>query len=64
MAAAGLGERDDEKMSAHDATDWFYDLSTRLSSQQKSEKRLLEILDGAGKVGDLIRVERDLNTVR
>lgn len=59
-----LGEIQSESSSAQDVTEEYIDLNARLSNLEKQEARLLEILDMATTVQDVLEVEKELERVR
>ena len=59
-----LGEIQSESSSAQDVTEEYIDLNARLSILEKQETRLLEILDMATTVQDVLDVEKELGRVR
>lgn len=59
-AAKALGRVLGESRSADDVTEEFLDLGIRLDNAKKSRDRLLEILQKAEKVEDILRVETEL----
>lgn len=50
--------------SSSDITDRYYDTQAHLSNLQIQEKRLLELLEQAGKLADLLEIEKELADVR
>lgn len=50
--------------SANDISDQYYDTAARLSNLQVQEKRLLELMEQAGQLADLLEIERELANVR
>ena len=50
--------------SANDISDQYYDAAARLSNLEVQEKRLLELLEQAGALADLLEIERELADVR
>jgi hypothetical protein len=50
--------------SANDISDQYYDAAARLSNLQVQEKRLLELMEQAGQLADLLEIERELANVR
>lgn len=54
----------DESMTSEDVTEEYIDLKARLSSLEKEEERLHEILDLAGTVEEILAIERELARVR
>lgn len=58
-----LGELSNVNMRGTDMTDSIADLEMRLASQKKMQKRLLELLDKAAKVEDMLKIEVQLNKV-
>lgn len=61
---AKLGVVLSENVSATDVTTEYVDLEARLKNMQAEEVRLRKLLDRAGKVTDLLQVERELARVR
>jgi Domain of unknown function (DUF4349) len=59
-AAKALGRVLAESRSADDVTEEFVDLGIRLDNAKKSRDRLLEILQKAEKIEDILRVETEL----
>ena len=59
-AAKALGRVLGESRSADDVTEEFLDLGIRLDNAKKSRDRLLEILQKAEKIEDILRVETEL----
>ncbi|MCU0862979.1 MAG: DUF4349 domain-containing protein [Planctomycetes bacterium] len=59
-AAKALGRVLAEARSADDVTEEFMDLGIRLDNARKSRDRLLEILQKAEKIEDILRVETEL----
>ncbi len=54
----------DERTTSEDITERYIDLKARLSNLEKQEKRLLELLDIAKTVEEIIEVEKELSRVR
>ena len=50
--------------NSSDISDRYYDTQAHLSNLQIQEKRLLELLEQAGKLGDLLEIEKELADVR
>ncbi len=64
-ALAQLGIVQSEATTSKDITEKYYDLTARLATARKLEKRLLELLQTrTDKVADLLQVERELARVR
>ncbi|MFQ5975261.1 MAG: DUF4349 domain-containing protein [Candidatus Hydrothermarchaeales archaeon] len=59
-----LGEVKSKRTSGRDVTEEYVDIEARLRNLNREEERLLEILDKAGEVKDLLEVERELARVR
>ncbi|MCS7167283.1 MAG: DUF4349 domain-containing protein [Gemmatales bacterium] len=60
-----LGELNKFSLQSQDVTEEYYDLESRLNVAKAEEKRLLELLDTvAGKLEDVLNLERELNRVR
>lgn len=61
---AVIGRVTRRSVSGSDVTLEYMDIQARLESKQAQEKRLLEILDKASKLEDILRIENELNRVR
>lgn len=60
-----LGTLTHQAMDSEDITEQYFDLDARLRNARRLEARLLELLaKQAGKVSDLLEVERELSRVR
>jgi len=59
-----LGTVQSKQISGEDITEEYIDLQARLNNSERQEKRLLEILDKAEEVKDILEVERELERVR
>jgi hypothetical protein len=59
-----LGTVQSKQISGEDVTEEYIDLQARLNNSERQEKRLLEILDKADEVKDILEVERELARVR
>ena len=59
-----LGTVQSKQISGEDVTEEYIDLQARLNNSERQEKRLLEILDKAEEVKDILEVERELERVR
>lgn len=55
---------DEKNIEVRDVTEQFVDLEARLHAKKELEKRYLALLQKASAVEDILRVERELNTVR
>jgi len=64
LAIEKLGEVESKDVKGEDVTEQYIDLKARLSNLQRQEQRLLEILDLAKTVEEVLRVESELNNVR
>ncbi len=60
----GIGDVKSKSVSGEDVSEEFIDLEARLSNLEKQEKRLLEILEKATTVEDILKVEAQLERVR
>ncbi len=60
----GLGEVSYQSLSGNDITTGYMDIQARLNNKEVQEKRLLEVLDRASKIEDILRIEEELNRVR
>ena len=59
-----IGEVRSEDLRAQDVTEQFIDLNARLRSALRTEGSLLDLLDRAADVEDVIAIERELSRVR
>jgi len=59
-----LGTVESTSISGEDVTEEYIDLDARLRNLQRQEERLLEILDNATTVEDILKVEEHLGRVR
>jgi len=59
-----IGDVKSKHISGEDVTEEYIDLTARLNNSERQEKRLLEILDMAEDVKDVLEVERELARVR
>lgn len=59
-----LGEVESENTSGNDVTEEYVDLKARLSNKKKVEERFTEILDRAITIADILKVEREIASVR
>ena len=59
-----IGTVKSKHTSGEDVTEEYIDLTARLNNSERQEKRLLEILDIAEDVEDVLEVERELERVR
>lgn len=59
-----IGEVKSKSVTGEDVTEEFIDLEARLGNMERQEKRLLEILQNATTVEDLLKVEAQLERVR
>jgi hypothetical protein len=60
----GLGEVKERQVKGEDVTEDYVDLESRLRNLQKQEERLLDILDMAVNVKEVLNVESELERVR
>ncbi|MCJ7752598.1 MAG: DUF4349 domain-containing protein [Armatimonadetes bacterium] len=61
---AGLGKLLSKEIGTQEVTEEYVDLSSRKRNLEREEVRLLELLDRAGKIADLLEVEQYLGRVR
>lgn len=59
-----LGEVKRDHVGGQDVTEEYMDLETRIANKQVEEQRLRELFAKAGKISDLLEVERELSRVR
>lgn len=60
----GLGRVESENSTAEDITEEYVDLEARLKNARSSEARLLDLYNKAGKLSDVLAVEKELTRVR
>jgi hypothetical protein len=60
----GMGRVESENSTAEDITEEYVDLEARLKNAKSSEARLLELYSKAGKLSDVLAVEKELTRVR
>jgi len=60
----GYGKVLNEGVNSEDITQQYIDLKARLSNLQRQEKRLLEILEAAKNVEEILAIEKELERVR
>jgi len=63
-AVAALGRVESQRQQAKDVTDEWVDLDARQRNLLREEERLLDLMQRAGKVADLLTVEKELARVR
>ena len=61
---AALGTLLSKEMSAQEVTEEYTDLNSRRRNLQREELRLLDLLERAGKIRDLLEVEQEIGRVR
>jgi hypothetical protein len=59
-----LGTVQSRDLGSEDVSERFIDLEARLKSALREEQSLLSLLERAGKVSDVLAIERELNRVR
>lgn len=60
-----LGELQSRSQDSQEVTAEYYDVQARIRNKQKEESRLIELLDSrAGKLEDVLAVEKELSRVR
>jgi len=59
-----VGRVESKRISGQDVTEEYIDLEARLNNSRRTEGRLLDILEKAEKVEDILRVEKELARVR
>lgn len=59
-----LGDVVEKRVESEDVTERYIDLKARLETREKQEKRLLEILEGAKTVEEVLTVEKELWRIR
>jgi hypothetical protein len=60
----GMGRVESENSTAEDITEEYVDLEARLNNAKSSETRLLGLYNKAGKLADVLAVEKELTRVR
>ena len=62
---ARLGELRSNRIDSQDVSQEYYDVEARIAVKKQEEKRLLKILDeAAGRLKDILEVEKELSRVR
>jgi hypothetical protein len=59
-----LGKVERKNISGQDVTEEYYDATARGATLEKQEKRLLELLNKAGSVKEMLEIENELARVR
>lgn len=59
-----LGKLERKNITGQDVTEEYYDSSARKATLEKQEKRILELLDKAGTVKEMLEIENELARVR
>jgi len=59
-----LGEMKDKNIGSEDVTERYIDLKARLENAQREEQRLLEFMEKAYQVKDMLEIERELSRIR
>ncbi|MBS7255260.1 DUF4349 domain-containing protein [Flavobacterium branchiicola] len=60
----GISYFEVKNISAHDVTEEFIDLTSRLKTKKKLEERYLEILKKANKVSEILEIEEQISAIR
>ncbi len=63
-AGQGVDYFDQKEISSTDVTEEYIDVDARLNAKKKLEARYLELLSKAGKVSEMLEIERQLANVR
>jgi hypothetical protein len=61
---AALGKLLKKQISAQEVTEEYVDLTSRRRNLQREELRLLDLLERAGKIRDLLEVEQEIGRIR
>ena len=61
---AGLGEITDKTITTQDVTEEYYDAQARLKVLQAKEERLINLMDKATNITDIISIENELSKTR
>ncbi|MHB8157577.1 MAG: DUF4349 domain-containing protein [Desulfocucumaceae bacterium] len=59
-----LGKVERKNISGNDVTEEYYDVTARKNTLEKQEKRLLDLLNKAGSVKELLEIENELARIR
>jgi hypothetical protein len=59
-----LGEVKNKNIKSEDVTEQYIDLKARLENAQREEKILLNFLNKATNVKDMLEIEKELNRIR
>lgn len=60
----GVSYFERKEISAQDVTEEYIDLTSRLNTKRKLEKRYLEILQKANKISEILEIEKQLSAIR
>lgn len=60
----GIGRLERKNIAGKDVTEEYYDATARKSTLERQEKRLLELLNKAGTVKEMLEIENELSRVR
>ncbi|PCJ64803.1 MAG: hypothetical protein COA58_11040 [Bacteroidetes bacterium] len=60
----GVDRFDERNISVSDVTEEFYDLSARLKTKKEIETRYIQILSRAGKITEILEVEKQIGEIR
>ena len=53
----------DKSIKSDEVTDQFFDLQTRLANAEKTRERYLKLLDRAGSIPEILKMERELERI-
>lgn len=62
--STGVKQFDERSISVNDVTEEFYDLSARLKTKKEIESRYIKILSRAGKITEVLEVEKQIGEIR
>ncbi len=62
--SVGVNRFDEREINVSDVTEQYYDLSARLKTKKQIEARYIQLLSRAGKITEVLEVERQIGEVR
>ncbi|MBT8326348.1 MAG: DUF4349 domain-containing protein [Bacteroidia bacterium] len=62
--SVGVNRFDEREISVSDVTEVYYDISARLKTKKQIETRYIQLLSRAGKIPEVLEVERQIGEVR
>ena len=62
--SVGVNRFDEREINVSDVTEQYYDLTARLNTKKQIEARYIQLLSRAGKITEILEVERQIGEVR